>query len=102
MLLYIDLMMMVGFIIDIVTVKKIRDYLFHRATLSDIILQYSTIISDVTITFFSNYKTMTSMHKFQQPRRFLESKILEHIKKASDDDRKTNYKFPAYAYGLLL
>ena len=46
--------------------KKIRDYIFHRATLSDIIL-YSTIISDVTITFFSNYKSMTAMHKLQQP-----------------------------------
>ena len=61
--------------------KKIRDQIFHRATLSDIILHSSNIISDVMITFFSNYKSMTSMHKFQQPRKVLESKILKHIKK---------------------
>ena len=82
--------------------KKIRDYIFHRATLSDIILHSSTIISDVTITFFSNYKSMTDMHKFQQPRKFLESKILKHIKNASDDDEETKYNFLAREYGLLL
>ena len=82
--------------------KKIRDYIFHRATLSDIILHSSTIISDVMITFFSNYKSMTAIHKLQQPRKVLESKILKRIKNASNDDRETKYNFLARAYGLLL
>ena len=81
--------------------KKIRDYIFHRATLSDIILYSSTIISDVTITFFSNYKSMTAMHKLQQPRKVLESKILKHIKNASGDDKETKYNFLAREYELL-
>ena len=32
--------------------KKIRDYKFNRAILSDVILYSSSIISNVTITFF--------------------------------------------------
>ena len=82
--------------------KKIRDYIFHRASLSDIILYSSTIISDVTITFFSIYKTMTAKHRFQQPRRVLESKLLKHIKNASDDDKETIYKFLTPEHGLVL
>ena len=82
--------------------KKIRDYIFHRASLSDFILYSSTIMSDVTITFFSIYKTMTAKHRFQQPRRVLESKLLKHTKTASDDDKETKYKFLAREYGLVL
>ena len=99
--LCIDLMIVDGFIINIVTVKKIRDYIFHRASLNDIILHSSTIISDVTITFFSIYKTMTAKHRFQQPRRVLETKLLKHIKNASDDDKETKYNFLAREYELL-
>ena len=36
--------------------KKLRDYIFHLAILMDIILYPSSIISNVTITLFSNYK----------------------------------------------
>ena len=79
--------------------RKIRDYIFHRARLSDFILYSSTITYDVTITFFSNYKSMTAMHNFQQPRKVLESKIL---KNASDDDKETKYIFLAREYGLQL
>ena len=81
--------------------KKIRDYIFRRASLSDIILHSSSIISNVTITFFSIYKTMTAKHRFQQPRRVLESKLLKHIKNASDDDKETKYNFLAREYELL-
>ena len=81
--------------------KKIRDFIFHRATLSDIILYSSSIISDVTITFFSNYKSVTAMHKFQQPRTVLESKIIKHIKNASDDDKINKYNFLAREYEFL-
>ena len=81
--------------------KKIRDYIFHGATLSDIVLYSSAIINDKTITFFLNYKSMTAMHKFQQPRKVLESKILKHIKNASDDDKETKYNFLAREYELL-
>ena len=40
--------------------KKIRDYIFHRATLSDIILYPSSIISDATITFFFKFQVYDS------------------------------------------
>ena len=55
--------------------KKIRDYIFHRAMLRYIKLDSSSIISNVTITLFSNCKSMTAKHKLQQPRRVLESKL---------------------------
>ena len=44
---------------------------------------------------------MTAMYKLQQPRKVLESKILKHIKNASDDDRETKYNFLAREYELL-
>ena len=44
---------------------------------------------------------MTAMHKFQQPRKVLESKILKHIKNASDDDKETKYNILAREYELL-
>ena len=44
---------------------------------------------------------MTVMHKFQQPRKVLESKILKHIKNASDDDKETKCNFLAREYELL-
>ena len=81
-----NFIMVDGFIIDIVKVKKIRDYIFHRTILSDIILYFS-IISIVTITFFSKHKSMTAKHKLQQPRKNLESKFLKHIKNASYADK---------------
>ena len=66
---------------------KIRDYIFHRAMLSSIKLDSSSIISNVIITLFSKYKTMTAKHRFQQPRRVIESKLLKHIKNASYDEK---------------
>ena len=44
---------------------------------------------------------MTAMYKLQQPRKVLESKILKHIKNASDDDKETKYNFLAREYELL-
>ena len=61
--------------------KKIRDYIFHRAVLRDIKLDSSSIVSNITITIFSKYKTMTAKHRLQQPRTILETRFLKHIKK---------------------
>ena len=44
---------------------------------------------------------MTAMHKLQQPRKVLESKIRKHIKNASDDDKETKYNFLAREYELI-
>ena len=44
---------------------------------------------------------MTSKQRLQQPRRVLESKILKHIKNASDDDKETKYNFLAREYELI-
>ena len=61
--------------------------------LSGIKLDSSSIIGNVTITLSSKYKTMTAKHRFQQPRRVLESKLLKHIKNASYDDKTNKYNF---------
>ena len=90
-----------GLVIDIVKVKKTRDYIFHRAMLRDIKLDSSSIISNVMITLFSNYKSMTAKHKIQQPRRALESKLLKHIKNVSYNDKINKYDFLTLEYELL-
>ena len=61
--------------------------------LRDIKLDSSSIISNVMITLFSNYKSMTAKHKLLQPRRVLESKSLKYIKNASYDDKINKYHF---------
>ena len=81
--------------------KKMRDYIFHRAMLSGIKLDSSSIISNVTITFFSKYRTMTTKHRFQQPRRVLEFKLLKHIKNMSNADKMFKYSFLTLRYELL-
>ena len=69
--------------------------------LSGIKLDSSSIICNVTITLFSKYKTMFAKHRFQQPRRLLESKFLKHIKSASYDDKINKYNFLTLEYELL-
>ena len=81
--------------------KKIQDYIFHRAMLRDIKLDSSSIISNIMITLFSNYKSMTVKHKLQQLRRVLESKLLKHIKNVSYDDKINKYNFLTLEYKLL-
>ena len=100
-LLYKNSLTADGFVINIVKVKKIRDYFFHRALLRDIKIDSSSTISNVTITLLSNYKSMTAKHKLQQPRRILESKLLKHIKNASYDEKIINYNFLTLEYELL-
>ena len=69
------------------TSEQIRDYIFRHAMLMDIKLNSSSIISNLTITFFSKYNLMNSRHQLEQPRRILESKFLKHIKNARYDDK---------------
>ena len=81
--------------------KQIRDYIFHRAMLSGIKLDSSSIINNLTITLFSKYKSMAAKHRIQQPRRVLESKVIKHIKNASYNDKTNKYNFLTLAYELL-
>ena len=90
-----------GFVIVIKKVKKIRDYIFHLAILRDIKLESSSIISNVTITLSSNYKSMTAKLKLHQPRRVLESKLIKQIKNASYDDKMNKYNLLTLEYELL-
>ena len=82
--------------------KQIRDYVFHRAMLRYIKLDSFSIISNVTITAFSKYKTMTTKHKMQQSGKVLESKLLKHIKTASYGDKINKYNFLALEYELFI
>ena len=81
---------------------RIRHYIHYHCGLFDTVIHSSTTISDVTITFLSNYKSMTAKHKMHQPRRILEFKLLKHIKNASDDDKETKYNFLSREYELLI
>ena len=69
--------------------------------LRDIKLDSSSIISNIMITLFSNYKSLTVKHKLQQLRRVLESKLLKHIKNVCYDDKITKYNFLTLEYKLL-
>ena len=82
-------------------IKKLRDYIFHRAMMRNNKLVSSFIISNVLITLFSNYNSMTAKHKLVQPRRVLESNLLKHIKNASYDDKIFKYNFLSLEYKLL-
>ena len=44
---------------------------------------------------------MTTKHRFQQPRRVLESKLLKHIKYMSNADKMFIYSFLTLRYELL-
>ena len=44
---------------------------------------------------------MTAKHKLQQPRNFLQSKLLKHMKNASYDDKINKYKFLTLEYKFL-
>ena len=69
--------------------------------LKEIELVPSSIINNLTITIFSYYNSMTSRHRFQQPRRILESKLIKHIKNASEVDKVNTYRFLSIDYNLI-
>ena len=80
---------------------KIRHYILYRCGLFDTVFRSSTVLSDVTITFFSNYKSMTAKHKMHQPRRILESKLLKHLQNTSYNDKINKYDFLSREYDLI-
>ena len=80
---------------------KIRHYILYRCGLFDTVFRSSTVLGDVTITFFSNYKSMTAKHKIHQPRRILESKLLKHLHNTSYNDKINKYKFLSREYDLI-
>ena len=81
---------------------KMLHYIHYRCGFFDMEINSSTVISDVVITFFSNYMTMTPKHRlFNQPRRILESKLLKHIHAKSNDDKFDKYRFLSIVYNLL-
>ena len=75
--------------------------MFHRARLCDIMLNSSSIINNETITFFSNYTSMSTIHELQQPRRILESKLLKHIHNVSYIEKINKYIFLSRDYDLI-
>ena len=81
--------------------KKVKDFVFHTATLKDIKLESSSIINNVILTIFSKYKTIKRNHLLNQPRPFLESKILKHIHNLNFRDKLTKYYFLSKKYGII-
>ena len=51
-------------------------------------LSLETVIKDISITFYSYYHILTMRHRLEQPRRILESKLLKHIIKLNDFEKK--------------
>ena len=81
--------------------KKVRDFIFHNATLKNIKLEPKSIINNVILTIFSKYKTIKRNHLLNQPRPILESKILKHIHNSNFRDKLTKYYFLSKKYELL-
>ena len=81
--------------------KKVRDFVFHNATLKNIKLESLSIINNVILTIFSKYKTIKRNHLLSQPRPILESKILKHIHNLNFRDKLTKYFFLSKKYDIL-
>ena len=80
---------------------KIRNYIHYHCGLFGTVIHSSTVISDVMITFFSNYKSMIAKHKMQQPRRILESNLFKHIHNMSYNDKINKYSFLSREYNPI-
>ena len=81
--------------------KKVRDFVFHNATLKNIKLESASIINNVILTTFSKYKTIKRNHLLNQPRSILESKKLKHIHNSNFRDKLTKYFFLSKKYGII-
>ena len=81
--------------------KKVRDFVFHNATLKHIKLESTSILNNVILTMFSKYKTLKRNHLFNQPRSILESKILKHIHNSNFRDKLSKYFFLSKKYGII-
>ena len=81
--------------------RKVRDFVFHNATLKNIKLESPSIINNVILTVFSKYKTIKRNPLFNQPRFILESKILKHIHNSNFRDKLTKYFFLSKKYGII-
>ena len=81
--------------------KKVRDLVFHNAILKNIKLESTSIINNVILTIFSEYKTIKRNHLLNQPRPVLESKILKHIHNFNFRDKMTKYFFLSKKYGII-
>ena len=81
--------------------KKVRDFVFHNATLKNKKLESTSIINNVILTIILKYKTIKRNHLLNQPRSILESKILKHIHNSNFSDKFTKYKFLSTKYGII-
>ena len=81
--------------------KKARDYIYYYFFKKNIKLDNNSIINDLTITIFSEYKNMTSKHRFQQNRSVLESELLKRISNLDFVEKITKYNFLSSKYELL-
>ena len=81
--------------------KKARDYIYYQFFKKNIKLENNSIINDLTITIFSEYKNMTSKHKLQQPRSVLESEFLKRISNLDFIEKIAKYNFLTTKYELL-
>ena len=81
--------------------KKVRDFVFHNATLKNIKLESSSIINNIILTIFSKYKTIKRYHLLKQPRSILTSKILKHVHNSNFRDKLTKYCFLSKKYGII-
>ena len=64
-------------------------------------IDFSTSISDIVITFYSQYRSMKPKHRFfNHPKTILELQILKNIKNKNNRDKFENYKFLSKVYNL--
>ena len=73
--------------------EKIQDRIRCYALKSGKVLYLETVMKDVSITFYSYYYLMHPTHKLFQPRRVLESQLLKHMLKLTEDEKCSKYKY---------
>ena len=78
--------------------EEILDRLHRYALISGKELSLDTVIKNMSLTFFSYYYIMTPRHRLQQPRKVLESRLLNHITNLNDYEKNIKYRYPWQNY----
>ena len=78
--------------------EEILNRIRRRVLMKGEELSLETVIKNISITFYSYYYIMTPRHPLEQPRKILESKLLNHITKLNDFEKNIKYSFLWHRY----
>ena len=78
--------------------EEILNRIRRRVLMKGEELSLETVIKSISITFYSYYYIMTPRLRLEQPRKVLESKLLNHITKLNDFEKNIKYSFLWHIY----